>query len=373
MINLLLYAFCWNTIIHIDSLGCNKTLKYTLSPAVCDEISAKFWEDRLLSLQSIDCEFIKSSIRSAFDIWHYNVPSITFQESPYSTASIVISSKVGGYENDATLATAHGVWRCGDSSQVQMKISLDDDRCWYTDSSFCHSIVDHELLTFIALGLGWGISVAGVAYVLCKPFDKIDSTFRIVTWTGFFCSPLLLWGGILPCLHCFDFVTTMVHEIGHVLGLGHADDNSGQNCGCGQDVVTCSAYDIEDELPVMWSTLVKRPTACPSQNDVDGARTIYDGDCDEPTVCYFSTSYAGFARIGLALVYSFLLSWCMVCTRNTVCTIKKRIESKRAVVKPTSVQLGAVRTNSRPRSRPPTSTSALAPLRSNATRDRVRR
>ena len=55
-------------------------------------------------------------------------------------------------------------------------------RCWYTDSRY--SIVDHELLTFIALD-HWGISVVGVAYVLCKLFDKIDSTFRIVTWTGF--------------------------------------------------------------------------------------------------------------------------------------------------------------------------------------------
>ena len=48
-------------------------------------------------------------------------------------------------------------------------------------------------------------------------------TLSLVVWSGVFASPLFYWGAIVPCVRCHDFVATMAHETGHLLGLGHPD------------------------------------------------------------------------------------------------------------------------------------------------------
>ena len=36
---------------------------------------------------------------------------------------------------------------------------------------------------------------------------------------------LMLFGNLFFCFSCHSFKTTLIHEIGHIIGLGHVDDN----------------------------------------------------------------------------------------------------------------------------------------------------
>jgi hypothetical protein len=322
-------SVAWSTLVTQQNLGCNHTLNYAFSETLCTELQSQFWETRLLTLDPIDCTFVATSIRAAFDIWHHNVPSLTFIETPTTSASLVISTLDGGYDNSRTLASAHGVWQCDQHRPVYLQIHLDDDRCWYTDREFCHWVEAHTRVAYSLAGLVWGVSSVGVVCVCLQPFHAIDPTVRILTWTVFFAGPLLLWGAFLPCAQCFDFVTVMVHEIGHVLGLGHTD-SPGQLCGCGSNVTQCTVETLATKQHVMWSSPGRRRNSCPSQNDVDGVRTLYGDPCNLPLQCYTFKSYRGFTRVALAVLYAFIFAWMAMCVRNASRAWSQGVKKRRA-------------------------------------------
>lgn len=362
----------WTSLLPLESFPShNTTLTYAVSDTFCSDLTARFWEDRLLSFQTIDCDYLTRSVRTAFDAWHHNVPEIVFIEAARDDAQVLLSAKEGDHLDTNTIAIAQGVWRPLSSTQTSMRIKLDESRCWFTDSSFCHEIVIRETFVYVAAGTVWSIATVCIVIILCIPYNRVDAIFRIVAWSSFFATPLLLWGAIIPCLRCYDFVTTVVHEIGHLLGLGHADGAS-QMCGCGAAATEC-ADSLRGESPVMWSSLLKRGRACPTQNDVDGVRTLYGGSCDSQLWCYDSTSYAGFARIAVALVYSFALSWTMVCMRTFACRARQRAKRRsiaRTTTEPHGVQL--TRTPQEVRVNVP-SRNAVASQRVPSSSNRVRR
>ena len=50
--------------------------------------------------------------------------------------------------------------------------------------------------------------------------------FLLVT-TSVIASPMLIINVVNPCVYCHEFYAVMLHEIGHILGLGHP--NTQQN------------------------------------------------------------------------------------------------------------------------------------------------
>ena len=65
----------------------------------------------------------------------------------------------------------------------------------------------------------------------------------------------------------------------------------------------------------MTAYSVHRADACPLTDDVDAVRTLYGGNCSEPIWCYEKKSLAGTARIAVAIVLSFVVSWIVVTLR----------------------------------------------------------
>lgn len=311
----------WRNTLPLETCDRVGLLTYSVEESFCSMAKPLFQEDSLFTFRGIECNDIRKSIRSGFDAWSYNLPSLTFVEVNSSSPNITFT--MSRYEDTSFIASARGVWRrCREWRGVPLEIHVGEEECWYVDSSFCHSVSRARIPLTLVLAATWSLSGGGVVHTLLKPFDKVDSVFRIATWSVFTACPFVAFGALRPCLNCYDFTSTIVHEVGHLLGLSHSDEGI-QTCGCGSGATQCSS--LISYSPIMNSVAKTRPLHCPSKDDVDGARSLVDPSlCGEDVLCYEETSFAGFARISIALVYSFLLSWFIVCTRNAVCGERRR-------------------------------------------------
>ena len=98
-----------------------------------------------------------------------------------------------------------------------------------------------------------------------------------------FC-PIFYFRVFLPCWDCFDFESTMAHEIGHVLGFNHPNTFSGANLVAtgdgvmGPDVCMDPLRHVQlMPLPegadsIMFSVLKHRDRTCLSADDVQARR-----------------------------------------------------------------------------------------------------
>jgi hypothetical protein len=273
-----------------------------------------FWDDRLLP-RNVD---VHVALRRALDMWEHAVPTVRFVEVAHGADVTFETVGMGG--NTKTLARV-----VHDRSRVE----ISDDVCWYTDPGFCE---EARTWQYALLGV-WLGCVGAVGALLCMPI--VYPTLRLVAWTGVLAPPLFYWGALAPCLRCHDFVATMAHEAGHLLGLGHSDA-PGTRCGCGAAAHACNATGAtrtERDAPtvpystaLMHSILPWRTTSCPLTDDVYGARTLYAPEsCAYPIVCYATHEASGMARLAVSLLAALAVAWGVVTVRH-VATTRRRHE-----------------------------------------------
>ena len=302
MLSLISSCLMW-TRFHMHTLPQN--INYYMEEQFCDKMLSNFWEDRFLSFRSLNCDDISHFVRNSFDAWQHNSDLSFYEVSNIENASLIIKSD--SIESKNVLGFASSFVHETDS------ITIDSKDCWYRDNSFCYSLKKNQIIILVLFGAFWLLSMAAIVVLLFIPLKKIETIFRIVAWACFLAPPLILWGSILPCLQCYNFEVLMMHEIGHIIGLGHPDLETEQNqCGCG-NYTACSK---SNELSTMSSIIKNRPYACLSQDDVDGAKSIHGGQCSESLKCYQTVDYSGFSRLAIALLYTFIISWTVVSIRT---------------------------------------------------------
>ena len=181
----------------------------------------------------------------------------------------------------------------------------------------------------VALAGAWGLALAAVALLVLRrawlgaAARRAPVLARLLLWTVVAAAPLAYASVVRPCLTCHDLVAVLMHEVGHLPGLGHPTDAAPGACGCGANASAaaaaaggaCAGRAAGDA--VMHAVALRRPRACLGRDDADAARTLYGGDCAAPVRRYDGgADRAGYARIAVALVYAFLAGWLVVALRE---------------------------------------------------------
>lgn len=277
---------------------------YHIDPGFCADVLPRFREDAFLSWQTFGCADVHAGVHTAFEAWRRATTTLTLRPVDDELADVVVVA--------TTLRVASHVAVANATDRSRLRIQVDEAECWYTDRAFCHTVDRHLVLLLSVMGVAWCAHVAAAVALLCHEVRPFRAVGRLVVWAGVLAFPLVFVGALLPCMRCHDFVAVVLHEVGHVLGLGHSDTDGRRWCGCGANATECDA----NPDAVMHSLTTHRPTACLTHDDADAVRTLHGGDCGSHIWCDQTPSLAGGSRLAVALVYSFVFAWGVVGLRD---------------------------------------------------------
>lgn len=279
---------------------------YRVDARFCEAILARTADDRAFTWRRpTTCTGLRAVVRAALDAWQRN-SLMTFEEVRAGVADITFRTGSAVLASDVIASTSF-------DDRAFATITFHAERCWYTDrlqGAFCDppSAEDNPELRFALAAI-----VGSACFVVCGMCTAAAGSALAATATLLPCGTIFLWSTTwtlsmaVTCLRCRDFTRTVVHEAGHAIGIGHADDASGRRfCGCGSNASRCG---VSPKTSIMNSDLsTSVHWACLARDDVDAVRSLYGGACDAPRWCPPPPTDPG--RLVACFAYSLAIALC---------------------------------------------------------------
>jgi hypothetical protein len=281
-----------------ESIARNGSVRYRIAPTVCDLPLRE--ADGLFSWRPRGCDAVRSTVRIAFGEWARNCDLIA-AEREEGVVDVVVSA--------ARMPAGARVAHVRRDSPLRLEVG--SNRCWYLERELCHaSAVIADLWLWPVLGIVWLLALGAALWTRTRaavPVAPVAVAASCAASAAVAGGPLLvalLW----PCGRCHDLRRTLLHEVGHALGLGHSDDASlsGHVGGCGAAAADGVALSPGADS-LMRERLARAPRACLAVDDADAVRTLYGGNCSASVACD-DVGGDGLAAVGVAAAYALALA-----------------------------------------------------------------
>lgn len=259
----ILYSINWVEFSKKINIEKNK-LYYHIPKHVCDSISSNFY-DSFTFFNT--CETVRKRIREGFDEWSYNTELLFKETSSFEMANIIF------YFNDIEKVDVSATTKFITLDKVS--VTIDQHVCWHNNTYICKKIMDSYFTLCIVLAITWAFTLV----VFYKPV-------RFISTTVFFYIPTSYFVFLRSCANCHSFKHTIMHEVGHILGLGHTNED-GNLCGCGEYRVPCAVVN-KDAVMKKFS----QNNQCLDRDDVNGVNSLYAKPCTEQLVCYHDSNFS---------------------------------------------------------------------------------
>lgn len=227
-------------------------VSYAIDPSICEQ--SKF-------LFPIECPRLIAKVRQGFLAWQQVTPFF-FHETNASQLIVV-----SGTLKESQLAHTMLLWR--NDSITSASITFSNTVCWLQYEVFCawigrFSYVDNLI----------AIAIASFCFI-CIGLLLNDDTFSRCVLAMCVLSIGVFIVGVSICTECTGFTTTLLHEIGHAIGLRHSDEQV-PACPC-EDKFSCN--DTQIARSIMKSRYA--PHLCITRYDADTVLNMYNKPCSQ--------------------------------------------------------------------------------------------
>lgn len=220
---------------------------YRLDASDCADIGRSF------TWGGVDCETVLRLLELGAHAWERHSTELIIRHIDDANSDVPTTFTVQRGDTQGVLAYA--------SSSL---IVFSDDECWHAHQDFCRFVADWSMTLGIMYGLVFGTSLLvflmSLLYECTYPRRATASMLTTIARSTVVMVLSSVAFAVVTGCECRFFGLVAAHEIGHIIGMGHADD--------------------DHRNAVMHPTYYERRTSvCPDGNDIElfNATDVVDG------------------------------------------------------------------------------------------------